>query len=396
MKTPQSIYLLYGALFMVCLIWLVTSVFYLGQPLPGLFFLCILGAILFLRFQEQGPVKDLVDGLQKKIKRLESKAWYYESIVTNSKDIIFTTDNEHRIIKFNKGSEQTFGVMAWEVLGKHVSHLFEDSEQINHLLAELVNIGHAKAVELMVKNRETQEEHWLSIGVSKLYDPLITDKELSEQQSLFAGEIFTCKNVTHRRILEQELKEKNEQLIRLSITDSLTSLYNVRHLKGEIQRLHTVINRFPERPLTLALMDVDKFKEYNDQLGHLAGDNLLMVLSDIIQTQIRKNLDSAYRYGGDEFVLLLPDTDWKGAKVICDRILTEFLSQRLGATSLSIGVAQFDREWGPLSASLMVSKADEAMYMVKVRGGRGLHVYDQPLPDDLADRVPLDTQKIPR
>jgi len=138
---------------------------------------------------------------------------------------------------------------------------------------------------------------------------------------------------------------------------------------------------------------VDKFKEYNDNFGHLAGDNLLIVLSDIIRAQIRKDLDSAFRYGGDEFVLLLPETDANGCKIICDRILFDFVSLKLGDTSLSTGITEYRSEWGLMSANLLVSKADEAMYTVKIRGGNGLHVYSTPLSEDLEARDVLENTK---
>jgi diguanylate cyclase (GGDEF)-like protein/PAS domain S-box-containing protein len=362
------------------------SIFIFGNYLSAGFFLCILVAGAFLRYLEKEINKDKQEILEKKTKRMEAKAWYYESIVTNSKDIVFTTDLDHRIVKFNKGSEQTFGVMALEVLGKHVRTIFEEPERINKLLEEVEEKGRAKTIELMVKNKETREEFWISVGISKLFDRKEGNSKLMFTNKQFIGEIFTCKNITHLRLLEQELKEKNEQLTRLSITDSLTNLYNVRHLKNEAARYQKMHNRYPDRPLSIALIDVDKFKEYNDNYGHLAGDNLLIILSNIIKTQIRKDLDSAYRYGGDEFVLMFPETDAKGCKIICERILFDFVGQRLGDTSLSIGITQYDRKWGLLSANLLVAKADEAMYMVKCKGGNGIHIYSQPLSEELAKR----------
>ena len=123
------------------------------------------------------------------------------------------------------------------------------------------------------------------------------------------------------------------------------------------------------------------------------NDDLLVVLSDIIRAQIRKDLDSAFRYGGDEFVLLFPETDAKGCKIICDRILFDFVNLKLGNTSLSIGITEYRKEWGLMSANLLVSKADEAMYTVKIRGGKGLHVYSTPLSEDLEAREVLENTK---
>jgi len=396
MKVNRYFWLVYAAMGLIALAWLLTSLFILKVPQAGVITFCLIAVFFLAKFFEQSAQREFLSSLQKKLKRMESKAWYYETIVTNSRDIIFTTDRDHRIIKFNKGSEAIFGLMAWEVLGKDVGQLFNDAHLITPLLKEIESTGLANGLEISVRNRDTQEEMWLSVGVSRLINPDENGKMLTELQTFFAGAIFTCKDVTQRRMLEQELKEKNEQLIRLSLTDSLTGLYNIRHLNSELQRLSIVGQRYPDRALTLVLMDVDKFKEYNDQLGHLAGDHLLCLLGDILQAQIRKNLDSAYRYGGDEFVLLLPDTDENGARGLCVRILSEFLNARLGCTSLSMGIAQYHKSWGPLSASIIISKADEAMYMVKVRGGNEIHVYGQELPDSLRQRDPDPNHKIPQ
>jgi GGDEF domain-containing protein len=89
---------------------------------------------------------------------------------------------------------------------------------------------------------------------------------------------------------------------------------------------------------------------------------------------------------------MFPETDAKGCKIICERILFDFIGQRLGDTSLSIGITQYDRKWGLLSANLLVAKADEAMYMVKCKGGNGIHIYSQPLSEELAKRETVVSQ----
>ncbi len=390
---PKTFRAYYSAVLIIMLVWCGLAIFYLHQPILPIFLLCLAGAFWGIRHLELLEKDELFDSQQKRLKRLESKSWYFESIVSNSKDIIFTTDLEHRIIKFNHGSEQAFGIPALEVLGKDVRSLFDDPDAISVLLEEVKEKGVANAIELAIKNKSTGESIWLSVTVSSLFDKKTGNAQVHHHNKQFLGDIFTCKNVTHRRMLEKELKDKNEQLTQLSITDSLTGLYNVRHLKTEATKLQKIHNRYPDRPLSLALIDVDKFKEYNDNFGHLAGDNLLVVLSKIIQDQIRKDLDWAFRYGGDEFVLLFPETNAKGCKIICDRILLDFVNQKLGATSLSIGITEYHKEWGLMSANLLVSKADEAMYTVKCRGGNGLHVYSTPLSEELAKREVIDDIK---
>jgi diguanylate cyclase (GGDEF)-like protein/PAS domain S-box-containing protein len=385
-KSHNPMFIYYGAFLALCFIFMGLAIAYSQTYILASVFFGLLIAGGAVRYLEKQREDEQYEALERKIKRLEAKSWYFESIVTNSKDIMFTTDLEHRIVKFNKGSEQTFGVMALEVLGKHVNTLFEKPGEIDALLEEVNQKGRARAIEVKVRNRETREEFWISVGVSKLFDKNTEGSKLIGTNTQLIGEIFTCKNVTHLRLLEQELKHKNEQLTQLSITDGLTGLYNTRHLKSEASRQQKIHNRYPDRPLSMALLDVDKFKDYNDHNGHLAGDNLLIILATIIKAQIRTDLDTAYRYGGDEFVMVFPETDEKGSRIICDRILVNFLGHKLGETSLSIGITQYRKEWGLLSVDTLVSKADEAMYQVKCKGGNGIHVYGYPLSDELAQR----------
>ncbi len=110
--------------------------------------------------------------------------------------------------------------------------------------------------------------------------------------------------------IRRAIRERNalKELSRLSITDSLTGLYNQRHfyarLKEEIVRAQR-----QKHPLALVLLDMDNFKTYNDTHGHLAGDELLQNVGRIINNCIRENVDSGYRYGGDEFAIILIDAD---------------------------------------------------------------------------------------
>jgi diguanylate cyclase (GGDEF)-like protein len=118
--------------------------------------------------------------------------------------------------------------------------------------------------------------------------------------------------------------------------------------------------------LTIIILDIDYFKQLNDTEGHQMGDHTLRSLSNVIRVCIRKDIDTAYRYGGDEFILLLPDTDKHQARVVTDRIQKQYGAFRFGTTSLSMGIAEAltgeDDTW-------LIRRADEALYASK-RDGR--------------------------
>lgn len=326
----------------------------------------ILIAIAIFIHQKAGTYLEDLQIFLIKQKRLEAKAWYFESVITNSGNIIFTTDVEHRILKFNRGSERAFGISQTDVLGKEVHTLFDSPAEISALLARVDQLGSAEAPELRINVSDPGEEVWISLSVARM---LNRDKET-------IGEVFNCSNISKRKQLEAQLHEKNEQLLRLVITDSLTGLFNVRHLNAEMGRMIKAQKRHPNRDISLALIDVDKFKVYNDTKGHQAGDHLLVMLANIFQNELRLDMDSAYRYGGDEFVLLLPDTPVEGATITCERILTAFRKLRVDPTSLSIGIAKFrpeDEAKDPAQAiKEFIQRADEAMYAVKCKGGDAL------------------------
>jgi len=131
-----------------------------------------------------------------------------------------------------------------------------------------------------------------------------------------------------RRIINE--RNLREELNRLSITDALTGLYNQRHfytrLKEEVVRAQR-----QKRPLALILLDLDNFKNYNDTLGHLAGDEALRTVGRIINKSIREGVDAGFRYGGDEFAIILIDADIQIAKEIGRRI-EESLKENIHTT----------------------------------------------------------------
>ena len=186
--------------------------------------------------------------------------------------------------------------------------------------------------------------------------------------------LLRLRRVLKERRLTQERVHMLEKLKRLSITDGLTQLYNSRHfynqLKAEIERT----SRY-QRPLSLLLLDIDRFKEYNDTHGHLEGDKVLVRLGQVIKACLRK-MDSAYRYGGEEFTVILPETEGDEAATVAERIRSQVEEERFapagGDSSIRITVSVGVTEYHPgEEVSVLVQRADKAMYLSK-QGGRNL------------------------
>lgn len=155
------------------------------------------------------------------------------------------------------------------------------------------------------------------------------------------------------------------ELQRLSMTDHLTEIYNSRFFHHRLAKEIERANRQKE-VFSLLFLDIDGFKRYNDSYGHAAGDSILKEVGQIILRMIREGVDCGARYGGDEFSVILIDTDLEAAMEIGERIRFAFHQHRNGAISLSMGVAVFKR--GDTSERLL-KRADDAMYRAKRKGG---------------------------
>lgn len=183
--------------------------------------------------------------------------------------------------------------------------------------------------------------------------------------SAISGALYGRNRKTKTALLKSEKRFRE-----MSITDDLTGLHNSRHffnqLKQEIERT----NRYGH-PLTLLILDLDNFKRYNDTYGHVAGDEVLAATGKILAKSLR-NTDSAYRYGGEEFTIILPETDGQDAAHFAERLRISFESQALAvhkerhlSVTASIGVAQYK---GKEEMAAFIKRADDNMYLAKKKG----------------------------
>ena len=176
------------------------------------------------------------------------------------------------------------------------------------------------------------------------------------------------------------------QLELLSISDGLTGLYNRRHFDTKIFEEARRAHR-QGHDLFLALMDVDNLKEMNDKYGHPAGDKLLTSVGDIIKHCIRENVDWPFRYGGDEFCIILSQVSREQAIRTSERFIESFNEKKLPLTGLSIGLAQFirtrDGKWTEDIADL-IKRSDAALYEAK-HTGRNRVVVDNQLGEPHAE-----------
>jgi diguanylate cyclase (GGDEF)-like protein len=232
------------------------------------------------------------------------------------------------------------------------------------------NVGHI-AVDA-IKRGAT--DYVVKLGDYLFTIPLVIEKNLTMAKVKQENEVL-------RKELEStliELKSKNEQLEtslktvqQMAATDPLTGLYNRRHFGRVLEQLFAEAQRY-ETDLSCVMIDVDGYKQINDKHGHQIGDHLLITASKVISANLRR-MDVAARYGGDEFVILLPHADTREAASVAQRVRDDFYHAsasvlKTGAgVRLSIGIGSFKLN-SPVGHEQLIAFADKALYRAKETG----------------------------
>ena len=238
-----------------------------------------------------------------------------------------------------------------------------------------INLGGMDGLDL---TEEIKKEHNVDVivmtGYSEeySYESVISKgaSDLIFKPIRFEELVLRIKRVLRERQLSQGQIEMMGRLKKLAITDGLTKLFNSRHFYNQLELEIDRSNRY-NHALALLLLDIDYFKKYNDTYGHLEGDKVLVRLGKTITTCLR-SMDSAYRYGGEEFTVILPETKGEEALAVAERIRVmvenERFSPRPGTNvpiTISLGVTEFHPKE---KIETFVKRADEAMYLSKEQG----------------------------
>ena len=188
--------------------------------------------------------------------------------------------------------------------------------------------------------------------------------------------LLRIKRVLRERRLAKDRAQMLIKLKQLAITDGLTKLYNSRYFYNQLEMEIDRMNRY-NHPLALLLLDIDNFKMYNDTYGHLDGDKVLIRLGETIRNCLR-TMDTAYRYGGEEFTVLLPETSVEEAITVAQRIQSRLAAEEFvtsggikNTITLSVGITEYSPKEDLTS---FISRADKAMYLSKDRGKNTISV----------------------
>ena len=310
----------------------------------------------------------------------------YRRDFNNVSDVIYSYDLDLKIINISPSVEKILGYTPSEIIGKKFPEL-------NILAPEYLDVGFSDTLKVFSGETIRSAYEFIAKDGTRIYGEIFGSPSLSKDGQII-GVVSIARDITERKRAEEELKRAHEdlqahvteieklqaELREQALRDPLTGLYNRRYLAEMLEHELARVKR-EKKPMSVIVTDIDHFKNINDNYGHQIGDEFLRKIASLISSHTRKT-DIACRYGGEEFLLVMPGTSVKsaarraeGLRVECTQIKVPYESQELSVT-LSFGVASYPTHGQ--GAEEIVIKADKALYKSKRSGRNRVTVWNAP------------------
>ena len=273
-------------------------------------------------------------------------------------EILFARNGEEALVQVKNGKPDLvlLYVMMPKMDGFETCRILKSNDKTKYI--PIIMVTALNEIEDKVKGIEAGADDFITKPFNKL-------ELLARTQSL-----LRIKRL-HDQLQEKvfQLEQAKERLRMLAVKDGLTELYNHRYFKRFLTQEIKRANRHKSQ-VSLIMMDIDHFKNYNDTYGHLAGDEVLRNVAKLMSENIR-SIDVAARYGGEEFVIVLPQTNKNAAKIVAEKLRTLVGNQKFqnedtqpnGKITISMGVATFPENATDIKE--LIHQADQRLYHAK-------------------------------
>ena len=282
----------------------------------------------------------------------------FRAVAQTALDAIILADSNGSIVFWNESAGKIFGYTEQEILGKPLTILMPEQyrgthqQGLEHIRStgKSEYIGRINEMSGLRKNGDTFPIE-LSVAMWRVGN-----------ETFFSGIV---RDITKRKQMESKMQI-------LATTDTLTHVFNRIKYAELMQREIERVRRY-SHPLSIIMFDIDHFKKVNDTYGHMVGDDVLCMLTQIVKENLRET-DFLVRWGGEEFVIITPETDLQRAEKLAERIrlATEsYPFDQVERVTLSFGVTQFHKDD---TEDAFIKRADDAMYMAKKNGRNRVEV----------------------
>lgn len=278
----------------------------------------------------------------------------FERIFENNASGILVVDENRQIVMSNKRFCEIIGYSKEELLGQSAQIIHENQTSYEMFKESFLSAQTSANYKIEFRLKRKDNEY---IWCEFLGSPI----ELAEQ---YRGVVWSVLDITKQKQLQSKLEEQ-------AITDYLTGLNNRRYFTSRLKEQIFLVQRNRESKVALMMFDLDHFKRINDNFGHLAGDTIIKVFSEIIKKNLRKT-DIAGRIGGEEFAMILPNTSIENALILATRIKDEVAAQLIEYNdkhivfTVSIGMTMLAHD--DLDTDITFVRADTALYAAKEKG----------------------------
>lgn len=318
----------------------------------------------------QLELKTLNEQLRKSEKHLRD-------ITSNLGEGVYVLDKQGLVTFMNPEAERLLGWTEAELVGKSIHDIIHfqkvDGTPLSAIDCPILKVIQSPGMSIGISSAVRIEDDVFTCKDGTLFPVAYVVTPILESGEV-VGAVIAFQDITKRKLAEQQLKEMNQTLLRLSSLDGLTGIANRRRFE-EFLDLEWKRAVREATPLSLIMVDIDFFKTYNDTYGHQAGDKCLKQVANVFSSTLHRPGDLVARYGGEEFVVVLPRTDAKGAVSVAEAMRSKVAalgiihshSKVSPYITISLGVATTipSRDVSPLD---LIATADEALYQAKQEG----------------------------